>query len=103
MKARDFCYWLQGLFELSGVEELDKRQTEMIKKHLNMVFYHEIDPSMGGEEHQGKLSQIHQGDENLEDQAWKQKLTAKLPDYMNPDMTEEELDAKYGKGIRPRC
>lgn len=26
-----------------------------------MVFYHEIDPSMGNKEHQGKLNSIHSG------------------------------------------
>lgn len=50
MTSRDFCYWLQGYFELN--EELqDGRgmgagQTEMVKRHLALVFKHEIDPSI---------------------------------------------------------
>ena len=28
-------------------------------KHLNLVFKHEIDPSMGGEAHQNELNKIH--------------------------------------------
>ena len=71
MTSRDFCYWLQGFFEISELNndpkktELTLEQVECIKKHLNMVFYHEIDPSMGDEEHQGKLDEIHNGPVNL--------------------------------------
>lgn len=46
MTSRDFCFWLQGFFELSNEKYLDETQTNMIKKHLAMVFVHEIDPSM---------------------------------------------------------
>lgn len=45
MKAVEFCYWLQGMFELNKPETLDKHQVELIEKHLAMVFYHEIDKS----------------------------------------------------------
>jgi hypothetical protein len=45
MKSVEFCYWLQGMFELTDVKELDEHQVDLIKKHLNMVFIHEIDPS----------------------------------------------------------
>ena len=60
MTARDFCYWLQGFFELSpAVGELSQQQTEQIRNHLHMVFAHEIDPAMGNAEHQKKLTEIH--------------------------------------------
>lgn len=59
MTSRDFAYWLQGFFEISNVEDLDKSQTTVIKKHLNLVFKHEIDPSMGNETHQTELNAIH--------------------------------------------
>lgn len=59
MTSRDFCFWLQGLFELQGPKELDARQTDLIKRHLALVFVHEIDPSMGPETHQEKLNSIH--------------------------------------------
>lgn len=65
MTSRDFCYWLQGKFELTPegeLKELNKWQVDMIRKHLAMVFKHEIDPSMGDKEHQGKLSAIHHGE-----------------------------------------
>ncbi len=50
MKSTEFCYWLQGFFELGEPEterpvSLRFEQVELIKKHLAMVFKHEIDPS----------------------------------------------------------
>lgn len=59
MTSRDFCFWLQGSFELSDTDELTVKQVKLIKKHLNMVFKHEIDPSMGDEKHQNELNEIH--------------------------------------------
>ena len=55
MTSRDFCFWLQGFFELSNEKYLSEAQTNIIKKHLAMVFVHEIDPSMPNK----KLDQIH--------------------------------------------
>lgn len=53
MTSREFCYWLQGYFEIKdkglvgSVEtfNLSPYQVEMIQKHLSLVFKHEIDPS----------------------------------------------------------
>lgn len=69
MTARDFVYWLQGYFELldenkdikenSELRELTRDQVNCIKRHLKMVFVHDIDPSMGNAEHQKKLNQAH--------------------------------------------
>lgn len=59
MQARDFAFWLQGFFEVANPSTIGKVETDMIKKHLNLVFKHEIDPSMGGPEHQAELNQIH--------------------------------------------
>jgi len=59
MTSRDFCYWLQGFFEVSEARQLNVDQTEKIKKHLNLVFKHEIDPSMGNQEHQNALNHLH--------------------------------------------
>lgn len=59
MKSRDFVYWLQGFFELQNPEVINKERTEMIKNHLSLVFKHEIDPSMGGPEHQKELNDTH--------------------------------------------
>jgi hypothetical protein len=61
MTSRDFCYWLQGYLELSedlppAISVLNPKQIESIKKHLNMVFHHEIDP---GFKDIDKLKSIH--------------------------------------------
>lgn len=38
MKAREFCYWLQGHLELAGpASSLDARQLELVGRHLKMV------------------------------------------------------------------
>lgn len=58
MKATEFCYWLQGMFELNPAQELTAEQTEMIKRHLQMVFLHEIDKSYP-ENQQNKLYDLH--------------------------------------------
>lgn len=59
MTARDFAFWLMGYFEVSDPVQIGKVETEMIKRHLKLVFKHEIDPSMGGPENQLELNQIH--------------------------------------------
>ena len=61
MQSRDFCYWLQGYFEINGAnaDTLSSVQLDTIKKHLALVFVHEIDPSMGDESHQDKLNAVH--------------------------------------------
>lgn len=61
MKASEFCFWLQGLFELDNPQELNARQTTVIKRHLALVFKHDIDPSQGTPEHQAELQAIHDG------------------------------------------
>lgn len=43
MTSRDFVFWLQGFFEITEPKEINEKQTEMIKNHLNLVFYHEVD------------------------------------------------------------
>lgn len=67
MTSRDFCYWLQGFFEVreAGQQvqnvDLTAEQVICVRNHLNMVFKHEIDPSHGDTAHQAVLSQAHQG------------------------------------------
>lgn len=61
MQSRDFVYWFQGFLEIGNPKEITEEQLVVIKKHLNMVFTHEIDPSMGDEEHQQQLNNIHNG------------------------------------------
>lgn len=61
MTSRDFCYWLQGFYEIIGgaAAGLTAEQSEIVKRHLAMVFAHEIDPQAGGPGHQKTLNDIH--------------------------------------------
>lgn len=66
MKATEFCYWLQGFFEITQVshlrpDHLNEKQVEMIKNHLSLVFKHDIDPKTGPPEYQFELQNIHDG------------------------------------------
>lgn len=61
MTSRDFAYWLQGFFELTDAATLDEKQTDLIKRHLNLVFIHEIDPSFPANQ-QAALNNAHHGD-----------------------------------------
>jgi hypothetical protein len=78
MQSRDFCYWLQGYFEISNTlpqqAQLTKEQVQLIQKHLNLVFEHEIDPSMGGKEHQDELNNIHNHNNSI----------SNIPVWMDP-------------------
>lgn len=73
MTSRDFCYWLQGHIEIGHDQMhqlgLNHEQTEIIKRHLALVFKHEIDPSQGSQEHQAELQAIHNG--NLDDKIFR--------------------------------
>ena len=66
MKATEFCYWLQGYFEIHGASTtpgnaLTSEQVELIQRHLALVFKHDIDPQAGPPTYQNALNQIHNG------------------------------------------
>lgn len=63
MTSRDFCYWLQGFFEIGRQTSIDQIQTQQIKNHLNLVFKHEIDPSidLNNSKVKDELQKIHDG------------------------------------------
>lgn len=42
MQARDFCFWLQGLFEVGDPVSLNADQVNLIKTHLSLVFKHDV-------------------------------------------------------------
>jgi hypothetical protein len=41
MLSRDFCFWLQGFFELSETDRITADQAMLIRRHLDLVFSHE--------------------------------------------------------------
>jgi hypothetical protein len=67
MTSRDFCYWLQGFFELQGGNQaLTPEQIQIIKNHLKLVFLHEIDPSYSDNKVVQQIFQnIHDGKDPL--------------------------------------
>jgi len=38
MTPENFCYWLQGLFEVQNPRALTEAQTAVVKEHLQTVF-----------------------------------------------------------------
>jgi len=46
MTSRDFCFWLQGFFEIGEVKQITAKESEIIQRHLALVFKHEIDPAI---------------------------------------------------------
>lgn len=67
MTARDFCFWLQGYFEVVAANPapaggLTPSQASCVERHLALVFAHDIDPQAGGPESQAKLNIIHKKD-----------------------------------------
>lgn len=61
MTPREFCYWLQGYFEINSnqprpqefCESLNSEQIKMIKKHLQSVFNSEIKQTIPTPQPQG--------------------------------------------------
>lgn len=49
---------MQGFFELSDQKNISEKQVDLIRRHLNMVFIHEIDPSFPAEQ-QEALNTAH--------------------------------------------
>jgi hypothetical protein len=42
MQSRDFCFWLQGFFELGAdTDRITAGQAVLIRRHLDLVFAHE--------------------------------------------------------------
>lgn len=77
MKSVEFCYWLQGLFELENPKTLNAKKTQSIRKHLQLVFKHEIDPSYP-ESQQEELNDIHGGSNSS-------PASAFVPAFMRPE------------------
>ena len=67
MTPVNFCYFLQGFFEITEVNKeitLTPEQVKMIRAHLNLVFFHAIDPETlkdSSEIDKIKYQKIHDG------------------------------------------
>jgi hypothetical protein len=93
MTSRDFAYWLQGFFEITGTNKIDEGQAEMIKNHLNLVFKHEIDPSLNGsksKEEVQDLQDIHDGKVD-----WKKMIKEGPPPKKDQDDVVDWIKDKF--------
>ena len=69
MTPINFCYFLQGFFEIAENSEtkdiqLTQKQIDVIRAHLNLVFFHVIDPENLKDktpEDKAKYQKIHDG------------------------------------------
>lgn len=67
MKARDFVYFMQGMFELSDIKTLNEEQVTKIKNHLKLVFLYDIDPSYTDDKVlQHIMQNVHDGKEPMD-------------------------------------
>jgi len=97
MTSRDFCYWLQGFFEITkhgnGEEalRLNIMQIDLIERHLALVFQHEIDPSFGPE--RVALQATHDGDPDKLTELEKRvaELEARPPRVVERDRGSERI------------
>lgn len=95
MESKSFCYWLMGLFELADPKTLNEKQVQTIKNHLNLVFYHEIDPSYTDDKEKIKeMNEIHSGENK----------SPKVP-YLSEEnfkKLKEEMENSDVKTFRPK-
>lgn len=46
MTPEQFVYWLQGMLEGAGLEEMTKEQTKQVREHLAKVLTHREPPKL---------------------------------------------------------
>jgi hypothetical protein len=68
MNSIDFCFWLQGYFEICHQAKngnITAEKAAVIRDHLSLVFKHEIDPLRESETTATKaeLNKIHNGND----------------------------------------
>lgn len=57
MNSTEFTYQLQGFFELSESKELNEKQVQIIKDHLNLVF-NKVTPDYKTDKHTKTMEQF---------------------------------------------
>ncbi len=70
MTSQAFCYWLMGFIEVTEAEECDRPKAPLslssarlacVKKHLSLVFAHELDKAGVPAAQQDTLNHLHHG------------------------------------------
>lgn len=96
MREKDFCYWLQGYFELAdlnGYGFINGKMIACIQKHLDLVKKYERDAPPFTSWVQGFVDAVDIGDdENLP-----ATLTEKLKGELE-NMFAHEIDGSYESG-----
>ena len=76
MTPENFCYWLQGMFELTKSDTLSKQQITIIKNHLQLVF-NKVTPDVELEE-SDEISDFADSLKEMMDDIEKQRDTQKI-------------------------
>lgn len=93
MTSRDFVYWLQGLLEIGNPETLTKEQLTIVKNHLNLVFLHEIDPSLNEGKTTEEVEKLHDVHDGKVD--WNKMLNDNKPIEKEPHSPMDWLKNKF--------
>jgi hypothetical protein len=89
MQSIDFCYWLQGWFELEEPKNMNSTQLQTISEHLVLVFEYDAQPNRFCQSLQGFLAfneDIAQGMSVQQTQILK---------HMLEDTFRNEIDTRY--------
>ena len=100
MRSVEFVYWLQGFFELSESNTLSEKQVEIIKNHLKLVFYHEIDPSYSSDPKvQEEMQMIHDGRTNITGELITDRPSTTVEDIRNNIMKTDRIRENNHSGL----
>lgn len=88
MKSTKFCYWLQGLFEINKANELNIKQTDLVRKHLKMVFVHEKENSQHFDFCKGLHGYLSYSDVASIDESTTTKMKTKLDSLFEHVVTQ---------------
>lgn len=89
MQSTDFCYWLQGWFELEEPKKITSEQLDAISAHLALVFKYDAQPNRFCQSLQGFLAF---NEDPAQGMSVKQTQTLK---HMLEDTFKNEIDTRY--------
>lgn len=111
MTPVNFCYFLQGFFEISEVQDkeitLTPEQVKMIRAHLNLVFFHAIDPETlkdKSELEKLKYKKIHDGaksGDTIQQKEFDEFVKSIRPSDIKPAKSQDwpKVTFKFGENI----
>lgn len=96
MQSTDFCYWLQGWFELEEPKNINATQLDTISEHLALVFEYDAQPNRFCQSLQGFLAfneEPAQGMSVQQTQTLKRMLEETFRDEIDTRYNTKEFDA----------